>query len=391
MWLPAVRAAASTRTTRTPADGTDPAPPRADSALTRRCPGADPAPLSGPVPEPPVHVHGRGPEARPRAPGRIVTEGARESDAVDEWTIRGQTPADADEVVALRALMFSSMGVPGVEDDDWRQAAREWFERELGGRHTCVALAVAADGRVVAGAQAALRFETPSPVNPNGVWGLVNNVATQPDARRRGLARDCVEHVLAWLRTETEASVVELFATGDGANLYDELRLPGHGLAGDAAAPRPRRPPPVTATPSAEGATADDVLAETEHAQRGSSLSRATRASSWPDLGDGTPSRGRADDEVGRRRRAAGPALSSGGLAEWTAGLGGTAGSRRPDRQLVAGRLVGDVGRPGGRLLGPAQDAAARPRHEHRGGPGGDGDGIRRRVSALVGEAAGER
>jgi GNAT superfamily N-acetyltransferase len=119
--------------------------------------------------------------------------------------------------------MFASMGVAGVDDPRWREAAHGWLERELGGRHTCVALAVAADGRAVASAMAALRFETPSPVNPNGVWGLVNNVATQPEARRRGLARACVGEVLRWLRDETEAHVVELFATGEGSGLYGEL------------------------------------------------------------------------------------------------------------------------------------------------------------------------
>jgi GNAT superfamily N-acetyltransferase len=142
---------------------------------------------------------------------------------VGDWTIRRASSTDAAAVVELRALMFTSMGVAGVDDQRWRQAAQEWLERELGGRHTCVALAVAADGRVAAGAMAALRFEAPSPVNPNGVWGLVNNVATQPDARRQGLARACVVEVLRWLREDTVAHVVELFATGEGAGLYDEL------------------------------------------------------------------------------------------------------------------------------------------------------------------------
>ncbi|WP_404391441.1 GNAT family N-acetyltransferase [Humibacillus xanthopallidus] len=142
---------------------------------------------------------------------------------MSDWTIRRASSADAAAVVELRALMFASMDVAGLDDPRWRQAAEKWLERELAGRHTCVALAVAANGRVAAGAMAALRFETPSPVNPNGVWGLVNNVATQPDARRQGLARACVVEVLRWLREETEAHLVELFATGEGSGLYDEL------------------------------------------------------------------------------------------------------------------------------------------------------------------------
>jgi GNAT superfamily N-acetyltransferase len=149
---------------------------------------------------------------------------------LSEWTIRRATRADIDAVIRLRALMFDAMGVPGVDDEGWRLAAKAWFERELGGRHTgaerplhCVVLAEGPSGRVVAGAMGGLRFETPSPVNPNGVWGLLNNVATEPEARRQGLARACVEGVLDWFREETEASVVELFATGEGAGLYEDL------------------------------------------------------------------------------------------------------------------------------------------------------------------------
>lgn len=136
--------------------------------------------------------------------------------------IRRATAADAHAIVDLRALMFSSMGVPGVDDDGWRQGAVHWFQAEPAQRHTCAVVAER-DGRVVAGAMGSLRFEMPSPVNPNGVWGLLNNVATFPDARRQGLARACVVGVLDWFQHETEASVLELFATGEGSGLYEEL------------------------------------------------------------------------------------------------------------------------------------------------------------------------
>jgi GNAT superfamily N-acetyltransferase len=68
-----------------------------------------------------------------------------------------------------------------------------------------------------------LRLEMPSPVNPNGVWGLLSNVATLPEGRRQGLARACVVGVLYWFRDETEASAIELFATGEGSGLYEGL------------------------------------------------------------------------------------------------------------------------------------------------------------------------
>ena len=136
--------------------------------------------------------------------------------------IRRATAADASAVVDLRAVMFSAMGVPGVDDAEWRQGAARWFEREQAQRHTCAVIAER-DGHVLAGAMGSLRYEMPSPINPNGVWGLLNNVATVPEARRQGLARACVVGVLDWFRDETEASVVELFATGEGSGLYEEL------------------------------------------------------------------------------------------------------------------------------------------------------------------------
>ena len=143
--------------------------------------------------------------------------------ATPGWTTRRATGADAEAVVELRALMFAAMGVAGVDEPGWRRAAIRWFESALDGPHACVVVAEDPGGRIVAGAMGGLRFETPSPVNPNGVWGLVNNVATRPEARRQGLARACVVGVLDWLRDETDATVVELFATGDGASLYEEL------------------------------------------------------------------------------------------------------------------------------------------------------------------------
>ncbi|MFM6850691.1 MAG: GNAT family N-acetyltransferase [Terrabacter sp.] len=142
---------------------------------------------------------------------------------MSEFSVRQATVADVEEVVELRALMFSAMGVPGVADPGWRAAAAEWLGRELGGAHVRVVLAESREGRVVAGAMGTLRFETPSPTNPNGVRGLISNVATQPEARRQGLARDCVVGVLHWLRDDTAATVVELFATGEGTGLYEDL------------------------------------------------------------------------------------------------------------------------------------------------------------------------
>lgn len=136
--------------------------------------------------------------------------------------VRRAAAADAAAVVDVRALMFSAMGVPGVEEEDWRGDAARWFAAASDEGRACAVIAEQ-EGRVLAGAMGSLRFEMPSPMNPNGVWGLLSNVATFPEARRQGWARACVIGVLDWLRDETEASAVELFATGEGSGLYEEL------------------------------------------------------------------------------------------------------------------------------------------------------------------------
>ena len=123
--------------------------------------------------------------------------------------------------------MFEAMGSPGVADPRWRQAAREWFERELAGRHTCVMVAPG-EGRLVACAMGQVREEAPSPSNPGGGSGLVANVVTLPDARRRGYARACLVALVRWFRDETDVGRLELFATGEGSGLYESVGFHRH-------------------------------------------------------------------------------------------------------------------------------------------------------------------
>src|SRR4051812_22259652 len=135
-------------------------PGQADAAHAR--PGA---PL-------PTHRGARAGAARARR-GRVAAGACRRDDVcrhrraarpgvhrwrvpVTVWTTRRATAADAAAVVGLRALMFSAMGVPGVEDPGWQAAATAWFERELDGGRACVVVAEDADGEVVAGAMAGL-------------------------------------------------------------------------------------------------------------------------------------------------------------------------------------------------------------------------------------------
>lgn len=58
--------------------------------------------------------------------------------------------------------------------------------------------------------------------NPQGAIGHVFSVATDPDQRRRGYARACMEVLLDWFR-ERGAGSVDLNASADAEPLYASL------------------------------------------------------------------------------------------------------------------------------------------------------------------------
>jgi GNAT superfamily N-acetyltransferase len=58
--------------------------------------------------------------------------------------------------------------------------------------------------------------------NPAGLVGFVFNVVTDPDHRRLGYSRFCMEALLDWFR-EQRVSVVDLRASPEGEGLYRQL------------------------------------------------------------------------------------------------------------------------------------------------------------------------
>ncbi|MDX2969882.1 GNAT family N-acetyltransferase [Kribbella solani] len=139
--------------------------------------------------------------------------------------VRRATPADAESLVRLRALMLAAMGNEvGGPDAPWQLAARDWFADQLKSPDTFAAY-VAEDpvAGVVAGAAGSVDAHAPGPHDQSGVRGHLYNVSTEPDFRRRGLARACVVAVMDWFRDEAAVGQVELHATDDGIDLYRDL------------------------------------------------------------------------------------------------------------------------------------------------------------------------
>ena len=147
--------------------------------------------------------------------------------------IRRATPADIPIIAHHRVSMFLDMGSATPAVAGRLTAASEEYLRDAipGGRYLGW-LAVADDNpsRVVAGAGVQPRPALPFPRKrpdgstdvADGRQAIVLNVYTEPEYRRRGIARQLMEAVLVWASAERIESLV-LHAAPDGRPLYEQL------------------------------------------------------------------------------------------------------------------------------------------------------------------------
>lgn len=136
------------------------------------------------------------------------------------YSLRLATVADARTIAEYRRLMFTAMGdvVPG-RDDSLVDAMERHVQQELPiGR--LVDWIVEHAGRPVAGGIVVLQAIVPSPGALDGAPAAsIQNIWTEPEHRRRGLAGLIVEAMIEWCR---ERSIRRLFlnATEDGRGVY---------------------------------------------------------------------------------------------------------------------------------------------------------------------------
>ena len=135
--------------------------------------------------------------------------------------VRRATPADAEVMVALRAVMFEAMGTASeaLADPGWRRAAHEWFARRATADDARIVVAEV-EGRVVSGAVGEVTALIPGPNTVNGSVGLISNVATLHGFQGRGLAAAVTDDLLRWFERDTDVTRVDLFATEGGARIY---------------------------------------------------------------------------------------------------------------------------------------------------------------------------
>ncbi|MFG2780872.1 GNAT family N-acetyltransferase [Streptomyces prunicolor] len=138
--------------------------------------------------------------------------------------VRRAAPDDAAELLRLRQVMIDSMAGsdPGT---DWHAESLPTLRERLAADEDFGAFVVDHPERpraLAALVVGTIEYRIGKAGNPHGKVGYVFSVATDPDARRRGYARACMEELLAWFR-ERGARRVHLTASPDAEPLYASL------------------------------------------------------------------------------------------------------------------------------------------------------------------------
>ncbi|EKX61212.1 GNAT family N-acetyltransferase [Streptomyces ipomoeae] len=139
--------------------------------------------------------------------------------------VRRATPEDAEEVLRLRQVMIDSLW--GADrSTDWHRESLPTIRRRLADRDGDFAAFVIdrpqRPGALVALVAGTVEYRIGRAGNPHGSVGHVFSVATDPDARRRGHARACMEVLLDWFR-EKGVAQVDLNASAEAEPLYASL------------------------------------------------------------------------------------------------------------------------------------------------------------------------
>jgi GNAT superfamily N-acetyltransferase len=141
-------------------------------------------------------------------------------------------PADADTIAWHRARMFRDMGdVPPELFDEFRAKAKSAIEKMLE-RDDYVGWLASPDSapdNIIGGAGLQLQRALPRPFTSldgtkvsDGRLGVIINVFTEPEWRRRGVAEMLLRRIVEWARAEHVDRII-LHASDEGRSLYERL------------------------------------------------------------------------------------------------------------------------------------------------------------------------
>jgi GNAT superfamily N-acetyltransferase len=171
------------------------------------------------------------------AASQIGPQGCGLDNVVDRFMpttfqIRRATPSDAAIVARHRAEMFLEMNLlPGALYGQAMAVSIAYFERSLATEEYLgwFASPTSAPEKIAGGVGLIRRRVPPHPrLAPEGVvlqdgrQGLVLNVFTEPEWRRRGLAELLMRHLMSWAKGNDVETLV-LHASAAGQRIYERL------------------------------------------------------------------------------------------------------------------------------------------------------------------------
>ncbi len=140
-----------------------------------------------------------------------------------EIQIRPASLEDLPHILHHRKAMFSDMGYQDSALLDRMQATSETFLRESMPKGAYRGwLAETSGGGIVAGGGIAIVPWPGSPDDPAPRRGWILNIYTEPEFRRRRIAKEIMEPIVAWCRAEGFLAV-SLHASKFGRALYESM------------------------------------------------------------------------------------------------------------------------------------------------------------------------
>ncbi|MGA2004577.1 MAG: GNAT family N-acetyltransferase [Terriglobales bacterium] len=138
-------------------------------------------------------------------------------------TIREARPEEIEIILHHRRSMFRDMNEGTVEElDRMLEVARPWLAQALADGSYRHWLALADSGRVAGGGGVLLSPWPANPHDPCTERAVILNLYTEQEFRRRGVAREVMAAILAWIKGYGLRGV-NLHASAEGRQLYESL------------------------------------------------------------------------------------------------------------------------------------------------------------------------
>jgi len=138
-------------------------------------------------------------------------------------TIRETAPGESAIILHHRRSMFRDMGEGTVEElDRMLDAARPWLTRALADGSYRHWLALDSSNHVVGGGGVLLCPWPANPKDPCTQRAVILNVYTEPEFRKRGVARQVMLVILGWLKAQG-LRAANLHASQEGRHLYEKM------------------------------------------------------------------------------------------------------------------------------------------------------------------------